>query len=251
MALRDRIEPGAKPGRYGKDSGPVAGQRLRIERRFLLLALIVWLPLVIVLAALAYNEYTTGQRLLSVLLFKDILAHTPSGELTRLYGLMTTVSYSALLAAGLCGGLNAFVCSYSPGTNRARAFWAATAGLFVLAALDERFMFHEELGNQLHVNDALVAALYPASFLALFVWARSEVLRFRRNRWLLYIVAVAALASIVVDYFYIFDANYAYLTVIEDGTKVFASVSLFLLSLKCFLDQIHLLFEVQVRAPVP
>jgi len=252
MAVKDQL--GRSTSRRHEKVIRAAGradlrQRL-FERRFLVLVLIAWFPLVVILAGLGYFEYSTGVRDLTTFVFADILAKKSSAVLMRLLGVMTTVSYSALLIAGVCAGLISYSCNYIPGTAKGKVVWGAIAVLLFLAALDERFVFHEEAGKQLGMNDALIVALYPAAVLALAVWRRSELLRFRRNSWLLYIVAAALLTSIVVDYFYIFDKRYAYMTLAEDGAKVFASVSLCLLILKCLLDQLRLPYETQSSVSV-
>jgi len=83
--------------------------------------------------------------------------------------------------------------------GRERYFLRSQVILFAFLGCDDRFLLHEALGLWLHVNDALILALWGAVELAaLFLLGRIHK-RSRRSRAFIYVAATLFAVMVVVD----------------------------------------------------
>lgn len=210
---------------------------------FSVVALTLGLFLIAVLGIIAYLEYSTGNPEAGRLYFADILTKTRSGGVTPLLGSLTTFSYSLLLLSAFCSAMLAYVRKRSgPGVG-VTFFWSMTAMLLALAGLDERFVFHENIGPRLGIDDAAIVAGYPLLLIIVCWWGRSELRRFRGNFWLAIPIVLSTGFFLYVDRF--FPRAQSYRLLLEDGFKIVAVAWLFLLFFKCLLDELDRLVGTQ------
>ncbi len=218
----------------------------KINALFLLFACLNWVPLAAFLGWLTYREVRTGDPETGRLYFTDIVVELESSS-TTLIGVMTTFSYTWLVLAGVCAAVLSHIRRRQGNETQAIRFWSCAAVVFVLAGLDERFSWHEAAGLLLGINDTLIVAIYPL-LAVLAAWgARSEIAKFRKNGWLLAPVVLGTLVTLGAD---AVGGERPFRLLVEDGSKVIAASSLFLLVLKCLFDDLDCLI-LRPRASEP
>ena len=205
-------------------------------RIFVLSACLICISLLAFLAKLAYIESLTGDPETGRLYFTDLVYEDDDGNVTSLLGVITTFSYTFLLLSSFCSGALAYI---QHGRKRGRdpaAFWGVCSAILFLAGLDERFLWHETTGRRLRIEDASIVMLYPLLLLMAAWLGRREVFRFRRNAWLAVPIVLGAIVSLYTDVFR--PGPRPFRLLVEDGSKIIATSSVFLLCFMCFLDEL-------------
>lgn len=158
------------------------------------------------------HERITGQSI--VYLIRDTTA--VSGSLPSA-GAYSNIGIGAWVATAAICLFAAFLHSAS-GDTSARSFFAASAALTGLFALDDRFLLHESLPSVLHVIQWVWVGVYGLLVAAWLIAFRRRLLS--RDSPLIMLAIFLLLASVAIDQLDdIFGIGSKYLIVLEDVSK--------------------------------
>ncbi len=158
-----------------------------------------------------------------------------------LYGVNTSLCSWLLVGTALIFLLAIYVSRLHASGRRKQTFFLLQAMFFLYLALDERFLFHEELGGWLRVRDAyIILALGLAEIVVLVTWGGVLTMAPRARRWL-WCAAVFFAVMVFVDA--LLPSSLLFRLSAEDLSKTWAIACLFCFALECYLAQIRAVAE--------
>jgi hypothetical protein len=180
-------------------------------------------------AALLSIEYRFGQDYVRNY-FTDITGPV------QFYAVNTTLSAFLLWTIALIFVACWWLCE-AEDSKKPQRFYASQALLFLYLGIDERFMLHEWWGELLDKNDAYFVLLPGVLLLAsLWLWGELEQ---QTGRAKLYLLLAGALFAVMVVFDVIVPDQWLWRLSIEDLSKLWSDICLFLFAWEVFKQRIE------------